>query len=196
MKKTVGILIFHEVEVLDFAGPFEVFAITEPTPGEKAFQVITVSEKDELIRARNGLQVKANATFADCPALDVLVVPGGWGAEKVEIHNKVVLDWITAQDKRTSITASVCTGAFLLAKAGVLTDQHVTTHWMDLDDLQTGYPSLKVERGVKYVDQGRLVTSAGISAGIEMSLHLVARLCGVETAVRTARRMDYAWVPE
>ncbi len=195
MKKTVGILIFHEVEVLDFAGPFEVFGVTEPTPGEKPFSVVTVSEKDELISARNGLQVKANFTFADCPELDILVVPGGWGAEKVEIHNRVVLDWIAAQNRRTEITASVCTGAFLLAKSRVITDQRVTTHWMDVDELQVTYPALKVERGVKFVDQGRLITSAGISAGIEMSLHLVARICGVGTAVQTAKRMDYSWTP-
>jgi transcriptional regulator GlxA family with amidase domain len=194
--KRVGILIFHEVEVLDFAGPFEVFAITEDLAKVKQFEVVTVSEKDELIRARNGLKVKANHTFADCPSLDLLIVPGGWGAEQVEIHNRVVLDWIAERDKTTEITASVCTGAFLLAKSGVVTDHGVTTHWMDVDDLQASYPALKVERGVKFVDQGRIVTSAGISAGIEMSLHLVGRICGIETAVRTAKRMDYAWTPE
>jgi transcriptional regulator GlxA family with amidase domain len=194
MKKTVGILIFHEVEVLDLAGPFEVFGITE-IDGDKGFQVWTISEKDELIRARNGLQVKANFTFQNCPALDILIVPGGYGAEKIEIHNAVTLDWIATQNQRVEIAASVCTGAFLLAKSGVITNQRVTTHWMDVGDLQKEYPSLRVEKDVKFVDEGRIVTSAGISAGIEMSLHLVARIYGMEIAIKTAKRMDYSWVP-
>ena len=194
MKTNVGILIFHEVEVLDLAGPFEVFGITE-TGGEKPFHVWTVSERDELIRARNGLQVKANFTFGNCPVPDILIVPGGYGAEKIEIQNPVTLHWIAEQNLSTEITASVCTGAFLLAKAGVLTNQRVTTHWMDVGDLQSAYPALRVEKDVKFVDEGRIVTSAGISAGIEMSLHLVARICGMETAVTTAKRMDYRWTP-
>ncbi len=192
----VGIFLFNEVEVLDFAGPFEVFSLAEyPDTKEKVFKVHTISEKDILLSGRNGLKVKADFTFADHPALELLIVPGGYGAEKIEIENTVALDWIKSTAARTPLVASVCTGAFLLAKTGVIGDQEVTTHWMDQDDLQKQYPRLKVRSGKKYVDAGNVVTSGGISAGIEMSLYLAARLTNLEIAIATARRMEYDWSP-
>lgn len=193
-KISVGIFLFNEVEVLDFAGPFEVFSLAEtPDTKEKLFAVHTIAEQDTVLSARNGLKVKADFTFQIHPRLDVLIVPGGYGAEKIEIENPVSLAWIRETSRHTQVTASVCTGAFLLAKSGVLTNQNVTTHWMDLDDLQEQYPALSVMKGVKFVDEGRIVTSGGISAGIEMSLHLVSRLASREIARATARRMEYDW---
>lgn len=188
----VGIFLFNEVEVLDFAGPFEVFSLAEyPGTKEKVFKVVTISEKDTLLSARNGLKVKADFLFHNHPPLDVLIVPGGYGAEKIEIENPVALRWIQSAAEKTPLIASVCTGAFLLAKAGVITDQKVTTHHLDQDDLAQRYPRLTVLRDQRYVDAGRVVTSGGISAGIEMSLYLVARLAGEEISRATRRRMEY-----
>jgi len=190
----VGILLFNEVEVLDFAGPFEAFSLAEyPDTKEKVFQVATISERDEILSARNGLKVKADFNYDNHPPLDVVIIPGGYGAEKIEVKNPVTLTWIRRVAAKTPLVASVCTGAFLLAKAGVLTDLEVTTHHLDQADLQREYPALKVLTGRKYIDAGKIVTSGGISAGIEMSFHLVTRLAGLEIARNTARRMEYDW---
>lgn len=190
----VGIFLFNEIEVLDFAGPFEVFSLAEkPQTQEKVFKVVTISEKDALLSARNGLKVKADFTFENHPPLDVLIVPGGFGAEKIEIENPVALGWIKNQSASAQITASVCTGAFLLAKASVITNERVTTHHMDQKDLQQQYAALRVVADTKYIDSGNTATSGGISAGIELSLYLVARLAGKEIAEATARRMEYDW---
>ncbi|MCG8568740.1 MAG: DJ-1/PfpI family protein [Spirochaetes bacterium] len=194
---TIGILLFHEVEVLDFAGPFEVFSITESLEDKsKLFKVYTISEKTGMIQARNGLKVLTDYTYDQCPELDVLIVPGGYGAEKIEVNNPITLNWLKIISTETKITASVCTGAFLLAKAGIITNHKVTTHWMDCDLLQEKYPDLKVVNNTKFVDQGKIITAAGISAGIEMSLHLVKKLCSKEVAQFTAKRMEYEWLDE
>lgn len=190
----VGIFLFDEVEVLDFAGPFEVFSLAENSADKsKIFQVHTISERPAPVSARNGLKVQAEFRCDNHPQLEMVIVPGGYGAEKIEIHNQPVLSWIRKQADTCAITASVCTGAFLLAASGVLTDQTVTTHHLDQADLQKQYPNLQVIAGKKFVDTGRIVTSGGISAGITMSLHLVARIAGREVAAATARRMEYDW---
>lgn len=189
---SVGIFLFSEVEVLDFAGPFEVFSLAEnPGTREKIFKVCTIAQKRGAISARNSLKVIPDFTFEGHPELDVLIVPGGYGAEEIEIKNPPALAWIRETAAKTPTVASVCTGAFLLAESGVLTNQEVTTHWLDVDELQRRYPRLSVRRGVKYVDAGSIVTSGGISAGIEMSLYLVGRLASQEIARATARRMEY-----
>lgn len=188
--KTIGILVFNEVEVLDFAGPFEVFSLTR-VDGRKAFDVKLVAEKPGLHTARNGLQIVPNHVFADKARYDIVIVPGGYGAENTEFDNPVVADWIRQQYNETEILASVCTGALLLAKAGVLAGRKATTHWMDLDRLRSEFPDVDVQQGVKFVDEGRIITAGGISAGINMSFHLVARLHGKEVAAVTAKRMEY-----
>ena len=111
--------------------------------------------------------------------------------EEIEIHNEALVDWLRERAAQTSLMASVCTGAFLLAEAGLLSGRRATTHWMDLDRLERQYPHVTVERNVRFVDEGNLVTSAGISAGIDMCLHLVGRLMGAEDARATAKRMEY-----
>ncbi|MDQ2805735.1 MAG: DJ-1/PfpI family protein [Chloroflexota bacterium] len=195
---TVGILIFDAVEVLDFCGPFEVFATTGVSSGTAAsgapFSVFTVAETAALVRCQGGLLVQPQHTIADHPPLDLLVVPGGWGTRRA-VHNAALLDWIAAQDQTTQLTLSVCTGAFLLAARGLLDGHPATTHWASLDRLQATYPQITVVRDRRYVDAGRIVTSAGISAGIDMALHVVRRLCGPAVAVATARRMEYTWTP-
>jgi transcriptional regulator GlxA family with amidase domain len=190
----VGIFLFNEVEVLDFAGPFEVFSLAEKVETkEKIFKVHTISERDAILSARNGLKVKADFTFTNHPPLDVLIVPGGYGAEKIEIQNPAALTWIRETAARTAVVASVCTGALLLAESGVLTKETVTTHHLDQADLAQRFPQLTVVSDKKYVDAGKIITSGGISAGIEMSLYLVARLAGREVSLATAQRMEYDW---
>jgi transcriptional regulator GlxA family with amidase domain len=192
----VGIYIFDQVEVLDFAGPFEVFSTTarvkhrrEPD-APNAFEVFTVSDV-ALVHTRANLLVQPHFSLTNHPKIDVLIVPGG--VVTAELEKPDVTDWIKDVDSGTQLTASVCTGAFLLAQAGLLDGKRVTTHWEDCDDLERMFPNVRVERGVHWVDEGRIVTSAGISAGIDMSLHLVSRLLGLEIAEATAHQMEYAW---
>lgn len=188
----VGILIFNDAEVLDFTGPFEVFSLaTIPNDGERPFVVNTVSETGGLIAARNGLKVQPDYGFDNAPMFDIVVVPGGYGAEEVEIHNDRLISWIVSQSANAELMTSVCTGAFLLAKAGLLDGKKATTHWIDIDRFEKEFPHVRVLRNVKYVDQGFVMTSAGISAGINMSFHIVKKLLGEDVALATAKRMEY-----
>lgn len=188
----VGILLFNEVEVLDFAGPFEVFSIaTHPISEEKAFIVKTISETGGLIKARNGLQVKADYCFKDAPDFDILIVPGGYGAEAIEINNEILINWLKKCSLSVNLMASVCTGAFLLAKADLLKGKQATTHWMDIDRLERMFSNISVKRNVKFVDEGSIITSGGISAGINMSFYVIKKMLGEEVARTTAKRMEY-----
>jgi transcriptional regulator GlxA family with amidase domain len=193
---TVGILIFDDVEVLDFCGPFEVFSTARPA-GEHSdtsqiFTVLTIAEQDRIITCRGGLLVKPHATIDHHPPLDILVVPGGQGTRR-ERHNQRILDWIAQQGQHTNLTTSVCTGAFLLAERGLLDNQRATTHWNSIEWMRNTYPAINMLADTRVVDEGHIITSAGISAGIDMSLHVVSRLYGFETAKWTARRMEYDW---
>lgn len=193
----VLILAFDEVEALDFAGPFEVFTTATRVharqhPGQPPlFEVKSVAAA-EVVKARAGLQLLRDHALDDAPQADVLIIPGG--VVDAALESPQTLAWIARQSSAAGITASVCTGAFLLAKSGVLAHgARVTTHWEDIADLRERFPALDVVDDVRWVDNGRIVTSAGISAGIDMSLHLVERLAGRELALRTARQMDFAW---
>lgn len=191
-QKSVGILLFNEVEVLDFAGPFEVFSITTYTEcNEKIFKVHTVAETKDLIKARNGLKIQPDYDFYDAPHFDILIIPGGYGAEEIEIHNLNIINWIKNKMNNVYIIASVCTGAFLLAEAGLLDGKQATTHWMDIDRLEKEYTKVKVQRNVKFIDEFPIITSGGISAGINMSFYIIKKLLGEEIANVTAKRMEY-----
>ena len=189
MRK-VAILIFDEVEVLDFCGPFEVFAVTGGRGQDKPFDVFTVAEKAAPITARNGLSVNPKFSFADCPQADILVIPGGYGTRPL-LHNQTVLDWIKGQATNAELVMSVCTGSLLLAKAGLLENLSATTHFNAMDELRKVAPHTQVCPGQRIVDNGRVLTSAGISAGIDLSFHIVARLLGRDVAQETARWMEY-----
>ncbi len=195
---TVGILLFDEVEVLDFCGPFEVFSAARPLEAEKQgdehrlFRVLTIAEQERLITCRGGLLLLPHAIIEQHPPLDILVVPGGQGTRR-ERHNQRLLDWIGEQDQHTQLTTSVCTGAFLLAERGLLNQRRATTHWGSIEWMRSSYPEIEMLADTRVVDEGHIVTSAGVSAGIDMSLHVVARLYGVEVARWTARRMEYDW---
>lgn len=193
----IGIYIYDEVEALDFAGPYEVFttaarvkARMEPNT-QKLFDVFLIAENEAMVSARADFNVQPHYTIQNHPNMDVLIVPGGIHIRELEKPN--VIEWIAKTSANTTLTASVCTGAFLLAKAGILRDQSCTTHWEDIPDLRSMFPMLDVKENVPWVDNGRIVTSAGISAGIEMALHLVTKLAGKELAVKTARQMQYTW---
>jgi transcriptional regulator GlxA family with amidase domain len=193
---TVGILIFDDVEVLDFCGPFEVFSVARPPQQSddkyKLFNVITLAEEQRIITCRGGLLVQPHATIAQHPPLDILVIPGGQGTRRERLNPRL-LDWISQQDQHTQLTASVCTGAFLLAENGLLDRHYATTHWASIAWMSETYPAVNVLADARVVDEGRIITSAGISAGIDMSLYVVERLFGAETAQWTARRMEYDW---
>jgi transcriptional regulator GlxA family with amidase domain len=195
--RAIGIYLYDDVEVLDFAGPFEVFSTASRValrlqPGiPQPFEVFTVADLRRTVRARGGLQVRPHFDFSNHPPLAVLIVPGG--IVDVELQREEIIAWIARTAAGAEITASVCTGAFLLGRAGLLRGRAATTHWEDASDLQAMFPDTEVRAGARWVDEGDVVTSAGISAGIDMSLHLVARLEGEELAVRTARQMEYDW---
>jgi transcriptional regulator GlxA family with amidase domain len=196
-QRTVGILVFEGVEVLDFCGPFEVFATTT-MPGAadpldeavRPFRVLVIAERPDTVRCNGGLLVQPHYTIEDHPPLDILVVPGGYGTRR-EVSNDRLLDWIAAQDQRTELTTSVCTGAFLLAARGILNGRPATTHWASIERLRTTHPTIEVREEVRFVDDGRVLTSAGVSAGIDMALHVVGRLLGEAVARNTARHMEY-----
>ncbi|EEM28539.1 Transcriptional regulator, AraC [Bacillus thuringiensis serovar thuringiensis str. T01001] len=189
-KWSVGIFLFNEVEVLDFAGPFEVFSVTEVNE-EKPFTVYTVSENGEMITARNGLKVQPDYSIENLPPVDILIIPGGLGAREYEIKNEIVIKWIGQQMKEVKLMTSVCTGALLLAKAGLLAGLKATTHWASIEKFKNEFQNVEVIENVKFVDEGHIITSAGISAGINMAFHIVKNLLGVHVAEDTAKRMEY-----
>lgn len=196
----VGIVIFDEVELLDMAGPYEVFttaarvhARSQPADAPPLFNVFTVAHGRAAVRARAGLRLQPDHLLQEHPPLACAIVPGG--VVDAELGRPELMRWIAAQAGSARILASVCTGALLLAQAGVLDGREATTHWEDLAALRALRPAVQVREGLRWVDAGAIVTSAGISAGIDMSLHLVQRLHGRELALRTARQMEFDWTP-
>ncbi|MFT4247377.1 MAG: DJ-1/PfpI family protein [Pseudomonas sp.] len=200
MTLNVAIYVFPEVEVLDFAGPFEVFTTASRVfrrahPHAAApFETFTVARSLAPVRARAGLRVLPDHDLASCPPPGVLLVPGG--VVDAEVADTQVVDWVRAHARGASVTASVCTGAFVLAQAGLLEGRTATTHWEDAADLRARHPGIRVRADLRWVDEGRVASSAGIAAGIDLSLHLVARLAGDDLAERTARQLDLPYRAE
>lgn len=192
--RNLAILVFADVEVLDFCGPFEVFSVANRFTEPAAFSVFTVAERPGAVLARGGLSVNPQHHFAECPRPDILLVPGGQGT-RTEMNSLTVIEWIKTLASDTELLLSVCTGALLLAKAGLLDGLEATTHHGSLDLLQAMASRTIVHTDRRWVDNGRVICSAGIAAGIDMSLHVVARLCGTEVARQSARQMEYPWNP-
>lgn len=196
MTRKIGILLYPDVEVLDFAGPYEVFtcatrvARLKDPQAEAPFDVCTIAATREPVRARAGLSVLPDHTLDSHGPLDVLLVPGG--VVDRELGHAAVTGWIARTAGEVELTASVCSGALLLAQAGLLHGRPATTHWDDMELLKA-YPSVQVLPQRRWTDDGNIVTSAGISAGIDMALYLVQRFAGRELALGTAHRMEYAW---
>lgn len=195
----VAILVFDGVEVLDFAGPFEVFSRTRTVPGTESrrtddaapFEVFTVARTRGPVTATGGLVVTPHAGFDDCPRVDLLLVPGGFGTRPL-LEDAETLAWIAARSREARLTTSVCTGSLLLAKCGVLAGRRATTHRGALDLLAQLHDPALVEREARVVDDG-VVSSAGVSAGIDMAFHVVAARCGRAVAEETARYIEYPW---
>ncbi len=193
--RNVAILIFDDVEVLDFCGPFEVFAVTGRRQEVPPFNVYTVAETLAPVTTRGGMSVNPRYSLADCPLPHILVVPGGYGTRRA-MRSEALIAWIRRAAPHSEVIASVCTGSLVLGAAGLLDGLRATTHHSAFDLLREAAPTVQVLEGVRFVDNGAVITSAGISAGIDMALHIVARLLGEETARETAHYMEYDWAGE
>ena len=186
----VGILIFDKVEVLDVAGPFEVFSVTrlnEHRRFEEAspFKVILIAEKSNQILTIGGLRLIPDFTIDNCPELDLLVVPGGWGTRK-EVNNTTLIRWISNQAIKTTLIASICTGSSILGKAGLLDGRDATTHWRSFDFLHKYAPEAHLRKNVLFTLEEPIFTSAGVAAGIDLSLCIVSHFWGTTIGQATA----------
>lgn len=193
----MGILIFDDVEILDVAGPFEVFAVTRLNDEQRLqqsspFKVYLISETNKQITAIGGLRLTPDVTISECPELDLLVVPGGWGTRK-ESKNKILVKWIGNQFTNNRLIASVCTGSSLLGKAGLLDGRDATTHWRAFDFLQESAPKARILKNVRFTLTEPIFTSAGVSAGIDLALRIVSHVFGTEVGQATARQMEYPY---
>ncbi|MEE2693851.1 MAG: DJ-1/PfpI family protein [Pseudomonadota bacterium] len=197
MAKSVGIFIFDEVDILDFSGPYEVFSRTRTKPGIESrknnnsapFNVFTISKTQKTIQVSGGLQVLADYSFKNSPKIDILLIPGGLGTRPL-LQSKETISWILDVAEGASLLTSVCTGSLLLAQAGLLENKTATTHWGALDLLKNLSPSTKIMRDQRVVDDG-IITSAGVSSGIDMAFQVVAKLFGDDIAADTAKYIEY-----
>jgi transcriptional regulator GlxA family with amidase domain len=196
MARSVLLTLFDDVDTLDFSGPLEVFSITgQRATGPVPFTVTTVAERvTPPITTRSGLRITPYYTFANAPQASILVVPGGLGARH-ERGNPSMIDFIRRQSQKAELVMSVCTGALLLGAAGLLDGLTVTTHHAALDELAETAPNCTVVSGQRYIDNGKIITSAGITSGIDAALYVVQRLLGSATAVETATHLEYLWKP-
>ena len=190
----VGILIFDDVEILDVAGPFEVFSVTRLNDEQRLqqsspFKVYLIAEKNKQIIAIGGLRLTPDVTISECPELDLLIIPGGWGTRK-ESKNRILIKWISNQFTKDRLIASVCTGSSLLGKAGLLDGRDATTHWRAFDFLQESAPKARILKNVRFTLTEPIFTSAGVSAGIDLALRIVSHFFGTEVGQTTARQME------
>jgi transcriptional regulator GlxA family with amidase domain len=187
---SVGLLLFPTVEELDFAGPYEVFANAGEERGQAYCQVMTIGTAQE-IRCRGGLRVLCDHLLEECPRLDVLVVPGGPNARE-RYNDERIAAFLRQQHEQLSLIASVCTGAFYLAYAGLLNQHRATTHPLRFDLFRQRFPQVKLV-AEKIVDEGRIVTAGGVSSGIDLALHFLEQWFGVEARKSAAKRLDGPW---
>ena len=191
----IGIYIYNDAEVLDFSGPFEVFSTASRIcENDTPFTPFLITENGKTVIARGGYSINPTYSFYDSPNIDILIIVGGVHTE--EIKKDQVINWIKEKSVKATVIASVCTGVFLLAEAGVVTNHKVTTHWEDIADLKANYPNLNVYESKRWVKDENIISSAGISAGIDMSLYLVEILYSKMLAVKTAKQMEYQWSNE
>lgn len=190
----VAILIFDDVEVLDFCGPFEVFSVAGQRDGLKPFNVFLVSETGNTILARNNFSVNPEYSITECPTPDILLVPGGFGT-RAQFKNELILDWIRETAQQSEYLLSVCTGALLLGKAGLLDGLKSTTHHLAFDELRQAAPSSEILENERIVDNGNVVLSAGVASGIDMSLYMVGKILSNELAQENANYIEYPWSP-
>lgn len=190
--RTVLFLLFDDVEPLDFAGPYEVFCTTGRRQSLEPFRPATVAATRDAVRARGGLRVLPDYSFSEAPEADILLIPGGFGTRRL-MGDEVVIDWIRRAAAGAELVLSVCTGALLLGRAGLLDGLDATTHYLTYDLLREVAPEARVRPGARFLDNGKIIVSAGVSAGIDMSFHVVERLLGPEAAAETARYIEYEY---
>lgn len=193
--RNVGIFIFDDVEVLDFAGPFEVFNVTGELNKPAPFNVFTVGLEEYPIEARGKLSITPDWSLETTPPLDILIIPGGRGTRPL-MQNGELMDWLKEQAPKVERLLSVCTGALLLGKAGLLNKLDATTHHGAFDELRAISPNINVVEDKRYVDNGKIITAGGISAGIDMSLYVVRQLLGDTVLAKTLKEMEYEWTEE
>ncbi len=193
MGITTGIVIFDQAEELDFVGPWEVFTAAANMDSGNGDRVVTIAERPDPIRCNKGLRVLPDHTFADAPPLDVVLVPGGQGTRR-EVENPILIEWLRRVGARCTWVTSVCTGALLLHEAGFARGRRVTTHWAFVETLRAR-GDITVLARTRYVRDGNVVTSAGVSAGIDMALWLVGQIRGEEFARNVQRYIEYDPAP-
>jgi transcriptional regulator GlxA family with amidase domain len=186
----IGIVVFEDAEELDFAGPWEVLGAWAEHHPDDGVRLRLLAEGSGAVRCRKGLRVLPDAVLADAPSLDVVVVPGGRGARHA-MTSEALLRWVRGQSARGALVTSVCTGALVLAAAGLLDGRAATTHWAAYDELRAAARDVELRTDERFVDEGPIVTSAGVSAGIDMALHLVARLQSPDRAREVRREIQY-----
>lgn len=191
---TIGILVFDGLEELDAVGPWEVLAAWTRQWPDDGWSVTTIAADGGLVRCAKGLVLQAEHSWADAPPLDVLIQPGGMGT-RPQLVDETYLAWVRARRADTPLLASVCTGSLVYAAAGLLTGRPATTHWGSLDRLGELDATIEVRPDDRYVDDGDMITAAGVSAGIDMALHLVGRLAGTERAREVRRYIQYDPAP-
>nr|WP_319484026.1 DJ-1/PfpI family protein [uncultured Cohaesibacter sp.] len=194
-ERHIAILLYEGVEVLDFSGPFEVLTTAKRVAAKRGetfpYVPLLIAASREPVVARAGYRVLPDHDYDSCPALACLLVPGG--VHEPHLDNQPLIAWVKRRAAEVELLASVCTGAFLLAEAGVVSGRHMTTHWEDITDFRTRYKDVGIIENVRWVEDGPLISSAGISAGIDMALQMVARLGSDVLAEQTARQMDFDW---
>ncbi|MFO7657013.1 MAG: DJ-1/PfpI family protein [Bacteroidales bacterium] len=188
--RTIGILLFDDVELLDFAGPYEVFSVANELNDFGLFNVLTISETGQTIRSVHGMKVFPDYAISNCPAIDILLIPGGDGTKKV-INNALLMDWILATCEKLEITFSVCSGARVLARLGLLDNSEFATHHLVIDDVLSIASGARINTEKRFVDNGRIMTAAGISAGIDLALYILEKLYGRPVKEMTMGYMEY-----
>ena len=191
--KNVAILLYDDVELLDFAGPGEVFQVAEFN-GSPAFHVYTVAVGEKEITSQSFLKVTAQYSIDDCPMPDILVIPGGNSMSQV--NNEKLISWIDHVNQNADYVLSVCNGVRLLAKTGALDGMTATSHYRAVDNLTKEFPDVTMVKNKRFVDNGRIITTEGVSAGIDGSLYLVSKIFNKEVAQNVAMQMMYNWTPE
>jgi transcriptional regulator GlxA family with amidase domain len=186
----VGIFLFNNIELLDFAGPYEVFSVTAELNEYKHFKVFTISSDGATIKSVNGLRVVPDFDFNNHPSIDIFVIPGGVGT-RAEINKIEVLSWVSKTYESSKITMSVCSGAIIPAKLGLLDGLEATTHHEVMEYLKEIAPDAMINQDRRFIDNGKIMTAGGISAGIDLALHIVKKLHGEDTFNKTVRYMEY-----
>lgn len=192
--KHVGILLFPDVEELDAIGPWEVLSYWTRSHPEDGYAVFLLAKARGAVQCAKGLTVQAHHSYADAPAMDVLIYPGGQGT-RPHLADVAQLDWVRRQRESVPLMTSVCTGSLVYAAAGLLSHRPATTHWSALGELAELDPTIQLRPTARFIDDGDIVTSSGVSAGIDMALHLVDRLAGTERAREVRRAIQYDPAP-